>query len=391
MLPSDDAGPEAAAKIRFVRRRAFAVFRAHGYREVLPATLDPAGQAEKLGATPLPGPQGRELRGDVPAALARVYAEGPDRGRFARYMMAGTRFRDEAGRAPSYEVSCGVIFGTPGPAADAEVGALAVAFADDPGLANPELVVSTLGETADLARYVTAIGELRPLSCDRCQASRDPLRFFDCEEEGCRALAAAAPPLRDYVSTPALKHHEGFLAMLEVAGVPARDEPRLVFGGGRHQRSILELRARAADGSVRTVARGGRRDGLVAALGGPATPAIALAIGHVRAAECVSPADASFEPSCEIFIAAQGAAARAWAFRAAAAERARGFRVDVDLGEGGWADQLSRADRVRARVVVLCGEGERKAGEVQLRDMATRETRRIPELALAQELKRLLR
>jgi len=46
---------------------------------------------------------------------------------------------------------------------------------------------------------------------------------------------------------------------------------------------------------------------------------------------------------------------------------------------------------VHARVVVLCGEDERKSGELQVRDMATRETRRIPELALAAELKRLLR
>jgi histidyl-tRNA synthetase len=126
-------------------------------------------------------------------------------------------------------------------------------------------------------------------------------------------------------------------------------------------------------------------------LGGPATAAVGLTVGLMRAAECVKPADASFEPGCEIFIAAQGAGARAWAFRAAAAERARGFRVDVDLGEGGWADQLSRAAEVRARVVVLCGEGERKSGEVQVRDMNTRETRRIPEAELAAELKRLLR
>jgi histidyl-tRNA synthetase len=397
VLPLGDAGPEAAAKIRFVRRRAFAVFRAHGYRELLPSALDPAGQAARLGAPALAGPEGTELRGDTMAALGRVYLDGPDRGRFARCMTAGTVFDGDAvipERAPAYEVSCGVIFGTPGPSADAEVGALAVALAGDPGLADAELVVSTLGEPADLARYVAAITELRPLSCDRCQASRDPLRFFGCDEEGCRALAAAAPLLREYVSTPALKHHEGFLAMLEVARVPARDDPRLAFGAGRFARTIVELRARASDGRIVVVARGGRRDGMVAAIagaGGPSVPAVGLTLGLARAAACVGPADASFEPACEIFIAAQGVAARAWAFRAAAAERARGFRVDVDLGEGGWADQLSRADRVRARVVVLCGEGERKAGELQVRDMSTRETRRIPESELAAELKRLLR
>lgn len=394
MIALGDAGPEAAAKIRFVRRRAFAVFRAHGYRELVPSALDPAGQAAKLGGAALPGPAGSELRGDPTASLARVYVAGAGRDSFARCMMAGTVFDAEAPgrlRSAAYEVSCGVIFGTAGPAADAEIGALAIALGGDPGLAHAELVVSTLGEPADLARYLAATAELRPLMCDRCQASRDPLRFCSCDEEGCRALAAAAPSPRDYVSTPALKHHEGLLAMLEVAGVAARDEPRLAFGGDRFARTILELRARATDGTVLAVARGGRRDGLVAALGGTATPAVGLVLGLERAAACVAPADASFEPGCEIFIAAQGAGARAWAFRAAAAERARGFRVDVDLGEGGWADQLSRADRVRARVVVLCGEGERKSGEVQVRDMATRETRRIPEAALPSELKRLLR
>ena len=37
------------------------------------------------------------------------------------------------------------------------------------------------------------------------------------------------------------------------------------------------------------------------------------------------------------------------------------------------------------------GEGERKAGEVQVRDMQSRQTRRIAEAELASELKRLLR
>ncbi len=95
-LPLDDAPPDAAAKIRFVRRRAFAVFRAHGYRELLPSALDPAGQAERIGAAPLPVLDGAELRTDAMAALARVYARGRDAGHFARRMMAGTLFDAEA-------------------------------------------------------------------------------------------------------------------------------------------------------------------------------------------------------------------------------------------------------------------------------------------------------
>jgi histidyl-tRNA synthetase len=394
VLP-DDAGPDDAAKMRFVRRRAFAVFRAHGYRELLPSALDPPGQAARLGgATALTLPDGSELPSDALAGVARTWIGCPDVGQFARRMAKSTQFDPAPSgrlRVCGYEVWSGAIFGHAGPAADAEVAALALALGGDPGLTRAELVISTVGEPHDLARYVTALGERKPLQCDKCQASPDPLRFFSCDEEGCRALAAAAPALREYVSTPALKHHEAVLATLEAAGVAARDEPRLAFGAGRYARTIVELRGRASDGSELSVARGGRRDGLLAALGGPSTPAVGLTLGIARAAACVAPADASFEPGCEIFFAAQGAGARAWAFRAAAAERARGFRVDVDLGDGGWAAQLSRAGEVRARVVVLCGEGERKAGEVQVRDMNTRATRRIPESELPSELKRLLR
>jgi histidyl-tRNA synthetase len=235
------------------------------------------------------------------------------------------------------------------------------------------------------------LDELLPLRCPTCQAAPDLLHFFSCDEEGCQALAASAPPARGSASTPALKHHEALLATLEAARVSVRDEPRLAFGAGRYARTIIELRARASDGATLTVGRGGRRDELVEELGGPPAPCIGLTIGLLRASACVAPADASFEPACEIFIAAQGAGARAWAFRVAAVERARGFRVDVDLADGGWADQLRRAEEVRARVVIVCGESERRVGEVALRNMHTREVRRVPEEQLAGELKRLLR
>jgi histidyl-tRNA synthetase len=197
--------------------------------------------------------------------------------------------------------------------------------------------------------------------------------------------------LRDEVSAAARRHHDAVLAMLDAAGVPVRDDPRLGFGATRYRRTILELRALEGDDTRMVVARGGRRDNLVAAVGGPQTPAVGLTLGLMRAAACVAPADASFEPGCEIFFAAQGARSRAWAFRAAAAERARGFRVDVDLGDGSWDEQLARADELHARVVVLCGEDERQSGEVQLRDLRSQKASSVREADLSSALKRLLR
>jgi histidyl-tRNA synthetase len=372
-----EAGTNEAAKVRFVKRRAEAVFRVHGYRELMPPLLDEDGQ----------------LRRDAIASLARAHVDYGEE-LVARRVMSGPVLDPVAAgrlRWPAFEVVAGAIFGVSAPVADAEVCMLALALGGDPGLADAELAVNTLGEPADLRRYIAELDELLPLRCPACQAADDLLRFFACEEEGCQALAASAPPVRNFAATPALKHHEALLAILEAAGVRVRDEPRLAFGAPRYARTIIELRARTSDGTMLAIGHGGRRDALVAALGGGPAPAVALTIGLSRASVCVAPADASFEPGCEIYIAAQGAGARAWAFRVAATERARGFRVDVDLADGGWADQLRHAEEVRARVVIVCGEGERKSGEVALRDMQTREVRRIPETELAAELKRLLR
>src|SRR5205823_5219979 len=136
-----------------------------------------------------------------------------------------------------------------------------------------------------------------------------------------------------------------------------------------YQGTILVLRGRDANGKLVGVARGGRRDALVSRLGGPGAPAFGITIGVQRAAACLRGDGESYEQACEVFFASRGAGARAWALKTAAASRALGFRTDVELRDLSWEHQVARAERVRARVVVLAGEAERKKGEVAIRDM----------------------
>jgi histidyl-tRNA synthetase len=401
-LDVHSAGPAEAAKWRFVRRRAFAVFQSHGYREVQPAPLEPAGTAARASRSAWPHAAlavdaATELRSDPVVSIARVYNHDDGGERFARLMTSGNVFDPEPEgplRFRAWHAVSGLVLGAADPGADAEVAALCGTLAQDAGLADFEVVLGTLGDPGELERFLDATVEHRPLRCAACRGRSAPLRFLTCADEGCRALAAAAPPLRDFIGVAALKHHEAVLATLEASGFRVRDEPRLGFGAGRYQRTLIELRARALtlpDRPILTLARGGRRDGLIAALGGRAAPAVGLTVGVARAAACAPGEGEAYHTACELFIAARGAAARAWALKTAAGERARGFRVDVELRELGWAEQLKRAERVRARVVIVVGELERKNGQVAIRDMASRETRHIPEASLAAELKRLLR
>jgi histidyl-tRNA synthetase len=398
MLPdvpdTQDGGPADAAKWRFVRRRAFSVYQAHGYSEVRPSPVEPAGLAAQAGTVDaIVLGQGAELRADPQAAIAQLWLRRAGES-FVRWFLAGTvfdRVAPGALRWRAWHAVAGLAIGAADPAADAETIILARSVAEDLGLRDWQVVVGTLGERADVEGYVGTLGELLPLRCATCAASGDALRFLSCEDEGCRALAANAPPLRDFLGVASLKHHESLLATLEAAGIHVDDDPRLAFGQGRFTRTLIELRARNIDDDWVVVARGGRRDDLVSALGGAPAPAVGLTLGVARAGACMGGDGESWEPACEVFFAARGAGARAWALRTAAVGRALGFRTDVELREVGWEEQVARAERVHARVVVLAGEKERRAGVVAVRDMRSKEFRRIPEDTLVTELKRILR
>ena len=385
-----DAGPAEAAKWRFVRRRCVAVFQAHAYREVQPAPLEPPGTAMRTGAGAIALIGGSELRVNPMVSMGRTFAA--QSAPFARWMTAGISFNPGAlgaFRWRAWQAVSGLLLGAAEPAADAEVAALALAIGADLGLRNAEVVLGTLGTPDDLARYLEATTELRRHTCPDCRS--EALRFFSCPNEECLALSENAPSVREFIGVEGLKHHEAVLATLDASGFIVRDEPRLAFGAGRYQRTLIELRARPLDGPAIAVARGGRRDDLIERLGGRPTPAVGLTLGVARLSTCLPGENESWEQPCEVFIAPHGTAARAWALKAAAAERARGFRVEVDLRDVGVDEQLVRADEVRARVVLVVGEAERKKGEVAVRDARTKVTRHVPEETLSAELKRLLR
>jgi histidyl-tRNA synthetase len=389
-----DGGPSEAARWRFVRRRGVAVFQAHGYNEVRPPVIEPSGLAEAGGShDAIDLGQGVELRADPQASLARLWARKQP-GDFGRWMAPGSVFDKDTNsphRARGWSSLAGLQIGASDPAADAEAAILLTSFAGDLSLRDGEVIVGSLGDEADLRGYVSALSELMPLRCATCQASPDPLRFLQCSDEGCRALAASAPPLRDFLGVAALKHHEAMLAILEVAGFHVADDPRMVFGQGRYQGTVVELRARDGAGNVVGVARGGRRDRLLGRIGVQPLPAFGVTVGVARAAACLRGDGESYEQACEVFFASRGAGARAWALKTAAASRALGFRTDVELRDLDWKLQVARAEKVRARVVVLAGEAERKKGEVAIRDMRAHEFRRVPEETLLVELKRILR
>jgi len=123
---------------------------------------------------------------------------------------------------------------------------------------------------------------------------------------------------------------------------------------------------------------GGRYDGLVELLGGPATPAVGWAAGVERILLAM---ETRPEPeTIDVFVVTGGDRAAA----SALVRRLRddGLAADLDLAERSFKGQMKQADRSGARhALILEGDGTAK-----LRDMSSGDQRDVDPGALAAEL-----
>jgi len=167
-------------------------------------------------------------------------------------------------------------------------------------------------------------------------------------------------------------------------------DKRLVRGLDYYTRTTFEVQTSML-GAQSAVAGGGRYDGLVEALGGPATPAIGFAIGFDRLVEILSQ-DLTIEASRPaLFIAALGSEPKQMAFQWSAVLAHDGFYVEMEHADKSLKAQMKRANRSNAGHVLIVGESELEQGKAVLRNMDTKEQIELPLEGIVETLKSHLR
>jgi len=170
--------------------------------------------------------------------------------------------------------------------------------------------------------------------------------------------------------------------------------PRLVRGLDYYTRTAFEV-VGGTLGAQNAVGGGGRYDGLVAALGGPDVAGIGFALGVERLAMVVPPeVGAETRPAVAVLPLAPEAVGPAFAL----ATRLRDAGLGVALEPAGRSLKalLRAADRRGARLAVILGEDELRAGRATVRDLARHEDRRqalaldAPGAALAETVRSML-
>jgi histidyl-tRNA synthetase len=304
------------------------------------------------------------------------------RGQRHKLWCLGPMFRHEAPQAGRYRQFWQVdveAVGWPGPDVDAELIALSARLWQRLGISGLKLEINSLGTPesrrvyrARLLEYLRAHESQLDADSQR-RLGGNPLRILDSKNPAMQELIRAAPRLTDHLDPESHEHFEALGSMLQGAGVPYEINPRLVRGLDYYTRTVFEW-ITGSTGAQNAVCSGGRYDGLIAQLGGEATPAVGFAMGVERLVALVVAAG-STPPAvpADVYVVVNGE--RATAAAVAIVERLRAerprLRFELNLGGGNFKAQFRRADRSGAPLALIIGDDELARGALAMKPLRT--------------------
>jgi len=322
------------------------------------------------------------LRPEGTAPICRAYVEHGMQAlaQPVKLFYVGPFFRHErpqAGRYRQFHQLGAEVIGSDSPLADAEVIGLLAGLLAELGVPGVELRLGSLGSLDTRQAYIEELkahlraheGELAKEVRERIDAN--PLRAFDSDDEGTRAVMAAAPKLVERLEGEDAEHFAEVRALLGAVGVAHTIDPTLVRGLDYYTRTIFSFVCDRL-GAQSEIGGGGRYDGLIEQLGGRPTPAVGWAAGIERIMLALNEEQAA--PGRDVFIAVgdEERTDRSLALLLAGELRKAGLSAEIDLGGRGLKGQFKHADRIGARRVLIL-----EHGKAQLRDMSSGEQRPV--------------
>lgn len=302
--------------------------------------------------------------------------------------------RPQKGRQRQFHQVGVEVIGSHDPRADVEVIALATDLLKALGLQNLTFYLNSVGDKADRTRYREAlVNYFTPFKADLDQDSQDrlirnPLRILDSKDEKTQAIAKDAPSILDYLGEQSQRHFDQVLSQLSDLGITYELNPRLVRGLDYYTHTAFEIQSNDL-GSQSAVCGGGRYDGLVEELGGPATPAVGWAIGMERLTLLLEKLNPPPSTSPDLYIVSRGEKAEANALQLAQKLRHGGLAVELDLSGSAFGKQFKRADRSGAAACLVLGDDEAAQGTVQLKWLQSGEQTSLSQGELLNDLEGL--
>ena len=379
--------PESERWRRFVSVFAGVVETA-GYGQVISPMLEDLGVFQRIGdATDVvtkemydfvdKGGRHIALRPELTASVCRAFVQHRPLTPW-KVWYTGSQFRYEKpqrGRYRQFDQVGIEVLGAEDPLLDVEVIALGWEFYKALGLTRVTLLLNSLGEPDDRARYVAALrsyfeahrGDLTPES--QITLDKNPLRVLDSKRPSDAAIVAAAPRIAEFYSDHAAAHFAAVQSGLVALDIPFTIDDRLVRGLDYYRHTTFEFRGGTLDSAQNALGGGGRYDGLVESLGGPATHGIGFALGLDRTLlACDDEAVFAVEPlRLDAFVVDTTGGLEA--LRLTSELRAAGLAADRAYENRSMKAQMKAADRSGAAFAVIIGSNELAEGAVTVRPL----------------------
>ncbi|NTW98470.1 MAG: histidine--tRNA ligase [Geobacteraceae bacterium] len=386
----NDILPDESGRIQYIEQTARRVFELNGFGEIRVPIMEKTelfcrsiGDATDIVEKEMytftdKGENSVTLRPEGTAGVMRafiehkLYAQDP----IAKLYYMGPMFRYERpqkGRYRQFHQIGAEITGVNDPLADAQVLNMLTSFFREIGLTEPTLQINSLGcpecRPAYRATLRSFLEERMGQLCEDCKRrfATNPLRTLDCKVPGCIEATAAAPSVLSHLCRGCDDHFSSVRRYLDLSSTPFSINSRMVRGLDYYTRTTFEM-VTGLLGSQSAVAAGGRYDGLISQLGGPAIPGIGFAMGLERVALLLGAQDFTTQP--DLFIATMGAGERDISFCLMDGLIKSGVRVEMDYEGKSLKSQMRRADKLKARYSVVIGENEVSSGSASFKRMA---------------------
>ena len=389
-----DILPAETSRWQFLERTVAAVLAAYGYSEIrLPVVEKTAlfkrsiGEVtdivekemytfdDRNGDSMTLRPEG--TAGCVRAAIQQGILNTP-----RRLWYTGPMFRYERpqkGRQRQFHQTGVEAFGVATPDMDAELIVLCARLWRRLGLTDcVELQINSIGNAEArkayryaLIDYLRAHSEALDADSQR-RLHSNPLRILDSKSPETQAILEGGPALNDFLDEEASADFARLCELLEAAGVAYVVNRRLVRGLDYYNKTVFEWVTDRL-GAQGAVCAGGRYDGLVAQLGGKATPAVGFAMGMERLVLLLAEQAGVLEATADadVYVVAVGNDAELMAL--VSTERVREenpqWRIMQHVGGGSFKSQMKKADRSGARVALIWGENEVAAHAVTIKSL----------------------
>jgi len=364
------------------------VVEAAGYQLVIPPMMEDLGVFSRIGdATDVvtkemydfvdKGARHVALRPEQTASVCRAFAQHRPLTPWKAWY-SGPNFRYEKpqrGRYRQFDQVGIEVLGADDPYLDVEVIALGWEFYRRLGLEQLTLLLNSLGEPDDRARYVDALrthfeaagGDLSDQS--RSTLDKNPLRVLDSKRREDAEIIAAAPTIDQFWSDAAAEHFATVQRGLTALQIPFTIDMKLVRGLDYYRRTTFEYAGGTLDSAQNALGGGGRYDGLVEDLGGPPTPGIGFALGVDRTLLACDDEGVFTAPDPAVDVFVVDTTGGGEALLVTAQLRAGGIRADRSYENRSMKAQMKAANRSGAAYAVIIGTDEVEAGTAVVRPL----------------------